>query len=220
MRTLIKEEEILNNELEKFLPSEIQEMPAFQQSAEKIYNIDKVENINVYHAAPAIIDQGFPSPEGVLDTSYYHLIVHGDFLETAIIMIKKERALSSPYTDDSIRSRYAQLTPDITNELLRYPVLIMPECNDYYAKASSEQFAYVGKIEKIRIENVGVKIKLIIDREKPIPLKQITTLGFELNLLGMDVAITELNHSHWALKPVNLTKELTEANIDVRGNII
>lgn len=35
----------------------------------------------------------------------------------------------------------------------------------------------------------------------------------------MDIAITELNYSHWAIKPVNLIEELTEAKIDFKDSI-
>lgn len=209
------------NEIKKFITNTLPAEIPIQQKADKIYNIEKAANINVTHVYTSnpSIDLGLATLDDRLNTNYYHLIVLGNDFDSIIVTIPKDRALSSHYTDEIIRNKFVELTQENISELLKYPVLITTECSDYYAKADNEQIAYVGKIEKIRTEPQGIKLKLKLELSKPILLQKICSLGFELNLLNMDIAITELNHSHWALKPVNLIQELSDAGIDIKGSI-
>jgi hypothetical protein len=91
----------------------------------------------------------------------------------------------------------------------------MQEADGYYAKPSDEQQAYLGIVEDIRVQDNGIKIRWRMIW--PIPMQQISRIGFELGMLNMTKAISELNHTHWAIKRINLFEELKDAGISLFG---
>ena len=50
-------------------------------------------------------------------------------------------------------------------------------------------------------------------------MKSISSIGFELGMKNMNKAISEMNHTHWAIKHINLIEELKDANITLFGLI-
>lgn len=91
----------------------------------------------------------------------------------------------------------------------------MPEADNYNAKAGDEQQVIFGFVDDVRKQDNGIKIKCQL--VWPIPMQQISDIGFNLGMKDMDKAITEMNHTHWAIKRINLIEELTDANISLMG---
>ena len=114
-----------------------------------------------------------------------------------------------------VRNKYGRLTAENIEELKTFPALFMQEADGYYAKPSDEQQAYLGIVEDIRVQDNGIKIRWRIIW--PIPMQQISRIGFELGMLNMTKAISELNHTHWAIKRINLFEELKDAGIPLFG---
>jgi len=48
-------------------------------------------------------------------------------------------------------------------------------------------------------------------------MQQISNIGFELGMLDMTRGISEMNHTHWAIKHINLKEELADAKISLFG---
>jgi hypothetical protein len=48
-------------------------------------------------------------------------------------------------------------------------------------------------------------------------MQQISNIGFELGMQNMTKGISEMNHTHWAIKHINLKEELDDAHISLFG---
>lgn len=211
----------MGNELEKIITNPLPDTGKISQHAEKLYNIDKVENINVVINSQTVptLDKGIATPTDGLICDYYNLVVGSSVVDSVFVKVDKKRAIEAFYTEDELRDKYASLSVDAIKEIQRFPILVVPEATEYYGKASDNQYGYVGIIEKIRKDSCEIVLKCKFEDRKPIPLKKISEVAFDLGIQSMDMAITELNRSHWAIKPVNLIEELTEAKIDFKDSI-
>ena len=210
----------MGNELEKVIANQLPEASKISQHANKLYNINNVEHMTVvpYPTVPTL-DKGIATPTDGLICDYYNLVVGSSVVDSVFVKVYKKRAIDDLYTEDELRDKYASLSIDAIKEIQRFPILVVPEATDYYGKASDEQYGYVGIIEKIRKDSCDIVLKCKFEDKKPIPLKKISEVAFDLGIQSMDIAITELNYSHWAIKPVNLIEELTEAKIDFKDSI-
>lgn len=210
----------MGNELEKVIANQLLEAGKVSQHANKLYNINNVEHMTVvpYPTVPTL-DKGIATPTDGLICDYYNLVVGSSVVDSVFVKVYKKRAIDDLYTEDELRDKYASLSIDAIKEIQRFPILVVPEATDYYGKASDDQYGYVGIIEKIRKDLCDIVLKCKFEDKKPIPLKKISEVAFDLGIQSMDIAITELNYSHWAIKPVNLIEELTEAKIDFKDSI-
>lgn len=210
----------MGNELEKIIANPLPDTGKISQHANKLYNINHVEHITItpYPTVPTL-DKGIATPTDGLMYDYYNLVVGSSVIDSVFVKVDKKRAIEAFYTEDELRDKYAYLSVDAIKEIQRFPILVVPEAKDYYGKASDDQYGYVGIIEKIRKDSCEIVLKCKFEDKKPIPLKKISEVAFDLGIQSMDVAITELNHSHWSIKPVNLIEELTEAKIDFKDSI-
>ncbi len=210
----------MGNELEKVIANQLLEAGKVSQHANKLYNINNVEHMTVvpYPTVPTL-DKGIATPTDGLICDYYNLVVGSSVVDSVFVKVYKKRAIDDLYTEDELRDKYASLSIDAIKEIQRFPILVVPEATDYYGKASDDQYGYVGIIEKIRKDSCDIVLKCKFEDKKPIPLKKISEVAFDLGIQSMDIAITELNYSHWAIKPVNLIEELTEAKIDFKDSI-
>lgn len=190
------------------------------QYGEKSVYIDQVDHMSQNVIVLPILQR---SPSGsvrqttqAFNTEYYHLFVMGGetFTEDHFI-VSADRALSAYWTSEDLRERYGQLSAESIEALKTFPALFMPEAEGYYAKATDEQQAYFGVIEDIRLQDNGIKIRWRMFW--PISMKQLCDIGFELGMKNMTKALSELNHTHWAIKHINLVEELKDANITLFG---
>lgn len=210
----------MENELEKIVTNQLPDTGKISQHAVKLYNINSVGHMTVV-TSPTVpaLDKGIVTPTDGLICDYYNLVVGSSVVDSVFVKVYKKRAINDFYTEVKLRDKYAYLSVDAIKEIQRFPILVVPEATDYYGKASDDQYGYVGIIEKIRKDSCDIVLKCKFEDKKPIPLKKISEVAFDLGIQSMDVAITELNYSHWAIKPVNLIEELTEAKIDFKDSI-
>ena len=117
--------------------------------------------------------------------------------------IKTKKVVKNTISDEAIE------------KIKTFPALFLPEANDYYAKASDEQQVIFGFLDSVRVQDNGIKIRY--QPLWPIPMQQISNIGFDLGMKDMTRAITEMNHTHWAIKRIDLIEELKDAGISLFG---
>lgn len=106
------------------------------------------------------------------------------------------------YTDDEISKKYKSFDSAAIKELISLPCLFA------YEVGVSDK-VYLGKITEIKPRQGLVRIEYKIDkRSSPLSLKKIKDISLELDIKGW-----ELNRTHWAVKDVELLKELSKAKI-------
>lgn len=193
------------------------------QTGEKNVHIDHAENVTQNIIFPSAF---IPPQPGVLakpttrqvNQNFYNLfIVGGEIFDQHYyhFLISCEKSLSYYWSTEDLRNQYASLSAEAIEEIKTFPSLFMPEANNYNAKAGDEQYAIFGFVDDVRIQDNGIKIKCQLIW--PIPMQQISDIGFNLGMKDMDKAITEMNDTHWAIKRINLIEELTDANISLMG---
>lgn len=205
------------------------EIKKAQQAPSTVVNQTGQKNINVEHAENLTQNVTFIMPiiekseggkrirkELSLRSDYYHLFVIGDeSFETDHFIVPKDRSLPFYFTSEEIRKKYGALTDEMINEIISFPALLMPEAADYKATATDDQFAILAYIKNIRVQDNGIKIRF--HEICPIELKKIASIGFELGMIDMDRAISEMNRTHWSIKHINLIEELNDADISILG---
>ena len=209
-------------ELQPIVPGEMT-VPAqttVNQYGDKSVHIDTVthmsQNVTVLPIMQRTSAGGMKASTQIVSNEYYHLFVMGgETFEQDHFLCTADRALASYWTAEEVRNKYGRLTTENIEELKTFPALFMQEADGYYAKPSDEQQAYLGIVEDIRVQDNGIKIRWRMIW--PIPMQQISRIGFELGMLNMTKAISELNHTHWAIKRINLFKELKDAGISLFG---
>ena len=210
----------MKKELQNKTSADLMPQTTVNQYGEKSVHIGRVDSMSQNVFLCPIMQQlpnGTMQPTNKqLNTSCYHLFVLGGetFVDNHFI-VSPDRALCQHWTNDNLREKYGKLTKECIDELKTFPALFMPESDGYYAKPSDKQQAFWGILEDIRIQDNGIKIRF--KSIWPIPLREICNIGFELGLMDMTKAITELNRTHWALKNINLIEELKDANISIFG---
>jgi hypothetical protein len=81
----------------------------------------------------------------------------------------------------------------------------------YAGKTAPEQVAYYGFVTDIKVLQTGyVKLKFRCLAE--IPQQAINGIAHLLDIFGGN-GITELNHTHWTIKNIDLIEELTDAGL-------
>lgn len=145
---------------------------------------------------------------------YYQLIVtcEDDVFSTGVVSVSANRALTKANVPPEIFGRCSDLTEEGIAELKCFPAIICQENTELKGVTSPHQFCMLCYIQKIMV--VGKNIKIAF---KPItPIQQIklcdkrNAMFFGLN---MDCAITDLNHSAWSVRRVNIFEAFKEAGI-------
>lgn len=103
------------------------------------------------------------------------------------------------YTDQDLKEKFIKLGKGEINEIINYPCIFAYE-------EGWEKDASVGYITDIIVRQG--KIKITFRKEKVISVENLHALKFEL-----DIRNWELNRTHWAIKKVNLHKELQSINL-------
>jgi hypothetical protein len=107
------------------------------------------------------------------------------------------------YTDKDLIDRFVKLGKNEVNEIKHFPCIFAYE--DYCNKD-----AYIGYIKDILVRQNGVKITF--EKIEVFSIENLHKLQFEL-----DIQSWELNRTHWAIKKVNLYKELQSIGIDLKA---
>ena len=116
-------------------------------------------------------------------------------------ILEMERCVRE-YTDKNITERYGNLTQSQVNEIRRYPCIFAYEegCK------KDPKFGLISNITKrqgkVKIQYEIIKIKKFLTHS------DIKTMLFDLDILDW-----EMNRTHWAIKDVNLSRELASRGI-------
>jgi hypothetical protein len=191
----------------------------FTQTGDNGTQIGHVDTVNAYTTVEMVAlgmqpDGTIARMGSALSREYFNLFVvacGGRFEElVGSFLVMSQRALV--YTDNDIRERLIYLTDADRAEIQTYPSLFMYENADY-GSAAPDQIAYFGRVTEIRPhgkDHIKVKYHLI----KDISQQRLNELLMELNLGGTN-RFNELNHTHWAVKRVDLMDELNAAGISL-----
>lgn len=114
-------------------------------------------------------------------------------------VMMKNRCLTS-YIVPAIKNQYGKLDDVTIENIKKYPCLFVYEDTETVKKE-----AFVGHITDILVRTNGVKFKYI--KNGYITYDDLHRLTFELDI-DMSGGITELMHTHWTIKTVNLYNEL------------
>lgn len=191
------------------------------QYGEKNVHIDKAENVtqNITFNFPYVqrLPNGMMQPTSrAINPEYYNLFVIGnETFESDHFLIQPDRALSKGWTSEEIREQYGTLSEKAIEAIKTFPALFMPEAQWQRARAGEGQQVFFGFVDGIRKQDNGIKIRCQLIW--PIPMQQISNIGFELGMLNMTKGISEMNHTHWAIKHINLKEELADAHIFLFG---
>jgi hypothetical protein len=137
----------------------------------------------------------------------YNLLVSADdkAWEGEPYLIEAARCVRE-YTDTDITKRYAELDATAISELQRLPCIFAYEA---YCKKAPK----FGVIRNITKRQGRVRIEYQIKEIEPfLTIDDLTILAFEL-----DIGKLEMNRTHWAVKNVNLAKELKPRGIVLPG---
>lgn len=209
----------MKNELPAVAPSNVPATTVNQQGHTNVH-VDRAENITQNITLIPVVQHtssgGMRPTTQAVNNEYYHLFVMGgESFEQNHFIVPADRALAAYWTTDELREKYGRLSDENIEKLKTFPALFMPEAEGYYARPTDEQQAYLGIIEDIRIQDNGIKIRWRMIW--PIPMQQISSIGFELGIKDMTRALSELNRTHWAIKHINLIEELKDAKITLFG---
>ena len=210
----------LTNTYADCLPA-MQGTASLQQTGQKIYNIKNVEHAGDIHSETVIniFGSGLPGMPGyqparqqTLDMSRYHLfVICGEDFSRGSFQISKKRALTESNTCEAFQEKYIRMTDEVIEELKKYPALFMDETNKQKLE-SGEQYVYWGVVTDIKRMSSDIKIYFV--PLTSIPISQIVEIKDELDIMGAPF-FGEMNHTHWALKDVNIIEVLSNAGISV-----
>lgn len=197
------------------------ELITTSQQAEKIYNIDNIQNFQ--HTSQIFMTGGLPGmPNAALkpitfSRDYYNLIIYGQepFTGDGHITFEKRRCLvEDANIEPELKARFSPLTPEIIEELKTFPCIVSCE-NNHYGWADEDQYAAVAQLTDIKNRSNGIELyfRLVFG----IPQAKISALLFELGICGKPGVFNELNHSHWTVKGIDLMEVLTDAGLNPFG---
>ncbi len=191
------------------------------QYGDKSVHIDKAENvtqhINLNFSYMQRLPNGAMQPTSrTVNPEYYNLFVIGsETFESDHFLVPADRALSKGWTSEELREKYGMLSDDAIEDIKTFPALFMPEAQWQRARTGENQQVFFGFVDGVRKQDSGIKIRCQLIW--PIPMQQISDIGFELGMLNMTRGISEMNHTHWAIKHINLKEELADAHISLLG---
>ena len=113
-----------------------------------------------------------------------------------------DRTRIGEYTVESLKTRYATLDDAAGVELTSFPALFA------YEKVHGLP-ARVGRISRIRDGTAAARIEFdLLDEIAPIPIDKVLELAWEL-----DLGVSEMNRTHWAVKDVDLAEVLRDSGL-------
>ena len=190
--------------------------PAVVQTGERSIYVENKENASVNININLMLPNAsgnMVSETRQLNMSRYHLIVTTeDIFDTRYITMITKRSLVKTSISEDAYAKYASLSTDAIAEMIKFPAIICQESKAYYGKTDTEQQAIYGLIRKITKINRNVHIYFH-------PLCYIPQHKLYENAVdfGIDVscAISDLNHTAWTIRDVNLLEACQDAGIQI-----
>lgn len=132
----------------------------------------------------------------------YNLLISGDenAWESNSVIFGKDRCIVE-YTEKDLIDKFVKLGRNEIDEIKKYPCIFAYE--EYCKKDAS-----IGYITDIVVRHDGVKIKY--EKVEVLTFENLHKLQFEL-----DIKNWEFNRTHWAIKKVDLYKELQSLGINL-----
>lgn len=139
---------------------------AAPQQAEKIYNVDNIQNF--HHTSQFFMMGGLPGMPGAAPTpitysrDYYNLIVYGQepMHQDCHITFEKERCLvERQHITEELMDRFSPLTPEIIEELKGFLCILASE-NKYYGWTDDDHYAAVAQLTDIKNRSNGIELYL------------------------------------------------------------
>ena len=197
------------NEIQKTGPAGLSNNVAgVNQQAEKIVNVNRADSIttgnitnNMYFAAT---DQRQAVISGNYGTSH-------EYYNQGHFYVTKDRALNSKLTSDYIRDKVNGLEPEAIEQIKTFPAIFCSE-NHEMGKTDDDQMAYYGLVTDVKVQDNGIKIYYRV--LNALQQKILNENLFDLGIDGND-RFNELNHTHWAIKRIDLVTTLKEIGVSV-----
>lgn len=130
--------------------------------------------------------------------------------EESCFIVPKNRALTES-TSQELKDLCASLSPEAIATIKTFPAIFCSE-NHHYAKTDPDHMAYYGYVTDIKVQDNGVKV--YFTKLNQLPQQVLIDLSEEL-CIGGARSYTELSHTHWAIKRVNLIEVLERAGYRV-----
>lgn len=181
------------------------------QTADKLYNIDKIEKAGEIHNSVNIYMPGAePKKTRSLDLSRYHLfVISCETFEHGFFTMTKDRILNAG-TSAPLKAEFPDLSATAFEKLRHYPAVFMSETN--YQLIKDGQLAYFGILEGIKEVCKGINVHFKIFSS--FPAVEVTSNMWDLDILGQPF-FGELTHTHWALKDINVVEVLKKHGVSV-----
>lgn len=122
----------------------------------------------------------------------YHLLVAFDKDAWSQPAYEYDRSRYLEFTEEGLRSRFDELTPEVIEQLKAFPALFTSEGDD--------ELTRVGYLRRIAVRGHGVVIEYEFEESIPLfPFSRLKPLMVKLNIRG-----NELSRTHWSLKDEDL----------------
>jgi hypothetical protein len=142
---------------------------------------------------------------------FYNLFVGGSngyLLSNNRILMHKDRCLKG---QSAIDAKYAILDEGAIEEIKTFPSLFMEENTMYDGRTNPEQEAIFGFITGIKLQQ-NEFVCISFNPVSKINQQKLNYIAVYLDLYT-GKGLTELNHTHWSIKNINLFEELIKADL-------
>lgn len=165
--------------------------------------LNETENFLLLFDTPDNQTGNKQSKKNIEAEEMYNLLISGDenAWEANSVIFDIDRCIVE-YTEKDLIDKFVNLGKNEIDEIKKFPCIFAYE--DYCKKDAS-----IGYITDILIRQVGVKISF--EKVEMISSENLHKLQFEL-----DIKEWEFNRTHWAIKKVNLYKELQALGINLK----
>ena len=146
-----------------------------------------------------------------LNREFYNLfVIGGKNFDSGSFTISKAKVFLTEYIEPDIKKQFNKLRDDgVVTRILSLPSLFMNENTDYM-KSRPGQKALFGRVTDLTIEPNDIRISF--EAETQIFQQSITDISHNLGIIG-NPGCSELNHTHWTIKRIDLIKVLTETGL-------
>lgn len=189
----------------------------FNQLLYKLNSIDEYSfpEVNPNKTIPQIQHVGANRGEAIKDNTIqafsscnrYNLLVSAneDAWEGDSYQLERSRCLTS-YTPQTIREEYDSFSNEQIMVIKSYP------CIFAYEDDAEKKDAYIGRISGLVIR--GRAIKFYIQKHGILKYDDLHKYAFEFDI-ELSGSITELMHTHWTIKDIDLGEEIKNRNIPI-----
>lgn len=185
------------------------------QYGKTILNVEKVDKVqtNQYYMTPPNTLPGMPGykpQELKFSEDYYNLIVFEQEPEISNsyvhITLRKDRCLvEEAYIAPELKEKYYRLTEENIEELKNFLCIFASE-NKGIGQTDADHLATVGFITDIKIGSNCIEIYYI--PRFAISQERLNETASTFGICGKYKRYNELNHSHWSVKAINLSKAI------------